>query len=196
MAQFLFVQTFVLSTALRCARLNDMRIVSSMKVTDERFRVVFISPRNSLRSVIAEACLLHLAKQRFIATSCGQPGRLDRAIHPAAIGALSSASIEIPAGSPKSWDALIRSGAPIADFVITLDDEVASFAPRWPGQPEVATWSFPDIAGGAGAEEMGISAIRMLHLLRRRLELLINLPLAGPDRHAIRSDVRDLAHLY
>lgn len=61
--------------------------------------------------------------------AAGQPGRLDHAIHPAAIGALSCASIAIPLGPPKSWDVLVRSGAPIVDFVITLDDEVASFAP-------------------------------------------------------------------
>lgn len=43
---------------------------------------------------------------------------------------------------------------------------------------------------------MGMAAMRMLHLLRRRLELLINLLLAGSDRHAILSDVRDLGYLY
>ena len=128
--------------------------------------------------------------------AAGQPGRLDHAIHPAAIGALSCASIAIPLGPPKSWDVLVRSGAPIVDFVITLDDEVASFAPRWLGQPEIATWSFGDIANGEDTKQMGMAAMRMLHLLRRRLELLINLLLAGSDRHAILSDVRDLGYLY
>lgn len=39
------------------------------------------------------------------------------------------------------------------------------------------------------------AAIQMLYALRRRLELFVNLPLHGADRAAIRSDVRDLAHM-
>lgn len=162
----------------------------------ERFRVVFVSQRNSLRSVVAHACLVHLARKRFIVASCGQPGFIAKSVHPAAVGALNSASIAIPADAPQSWDRLIRSGAPVADFVIALDEEVAALAPRWPGQPDLATWSFPDIASVIDAEQMGIAAIKMLFALHRRLELFSNLPLAGSDRSAIRSDVRDLAHHY
>lgn len=171
----------------------QVRIVKKMH---KRFRVVFVSPRNSLRSVLAQACLAHLSRERFIALSCGEPARIANSIHPAAIQALGSAGIACPAGPPQSWDRLIRSGASVVDYVIALDDEVAFLAPRWPGQPEVATWSFPDVALGNDMQQSATAAIKVLHSLRRRLEILINLPLAGADRQAVRSDVRDLAHLY
>ncbi|MDM0087895.1 MULTISPECIES: protein tyrosine phosphatase [unclassified Variovorax] len=160
----------------------------------ERLRIVFISRRNSLRSVLAEACLSHLNPTKFVVSSGGQPGQVAAQFHPAAIGALNSAGIALPAGRPKAWDAVLRRGAPVADFVITLDAELPQSAPRWPGQPEVATWPFPDIAVGMDAEETAVAAIRMLYALRRRLELLSSLPLRGADRSAVRGDVRDLAH--
>lgn len=139
---------------------------------------------------------MHLAPNRFVALSCGQPGYVAQTVHPAAIGALNSASMAVPTGQPSGWDALLRSagGAP-ADFVITLDRAVADALPRWPGQPELATWSLPDIVDETSGEELAVAAIRTLYSLRRRLELLASLPLAGADRGALRSDVRDLAHL-
>lgn len=157
-------------------------------------RIAFISRRNSLRSVLAQACLGHLAAAKFTASSAGQPGLVAPHFHPAALGALRSAGIEAPAGPPRGWDSMLRPGAPAMDFLITLDEALAREAPRWPGQPELATWPFPDIAAGEDGEAMAVAAIRMLYSLRRRLELLASLPLAGADRSAVRADVRDLAH--
>ena len=107
----------------------------------------------------------------------------------------SSASIAPPPEAPRSWDSLVRGGVRRADFVILLEPRIADDLPRWPGQPEFATWPFPDIAATTDEEEMAVAAIRMLYALRRRLELLVSLPLHGADRSAVRSDVRDLAHL-
>ena len=160
----------------------------------ERVRVMFVSQRNTLRSVLAQACLTHLAPDQFMASSCGRPGKTGRAFHPAAVGALGSAGMAVPSTQPQGWDALLRGGAAPAHFVITLDEEIAAIAPRWPGQPELATWPFPDLAANPEGEEMAVAVIRMLYSLRRRLELLVSLPLQGSDRSAIRSDVRDLAH--
>jgi protein-tyrosine-phosphatase len=87
----------------------------------KRIAVIFVSRRNSLRSILAEACLLHLDPKRFSAYSCGQPGQLAHAFHPAAIGALKSAGMEIPNRAPRSWDEFARSNSPLADFIITLD---------------------------------------------------------------------------
>lgn len=161
----------------------------------EKLRVIFVSRRNSLRSILAEACLVHLDSRKFTVISCGQPGHVASRIHPAAVGALGSAGIALPASPPKSWERMRQGGAPVADFVITLDAEIASLTPRWPGQPDVAVWPFADIAAAGDDEEMAVAAIRMLYALRRRLELLVSLPLSGADRSAIRSDLRDLAHL-
>lgn len=157
--------------------------------------VVFVSRRNTLRSVLAEACLTHLGAKRFIAFSCGDPSLLKKEIHPAAVGALASASIPLVQHPRRGWDELTRPGAPKADFVITLDEAMVAKQPRWPGQPDTALWALPDAAAIVDPEEAAHASIQILHSLRRRLELLISLPLHGSDRSAIRSDLRDMAHM-
>jgi arsenate reductase len=161
----------------------------------QKIGVVFVSQRSSLRSVLAEACLHHLADRRFAAHGCGQPGRIAREIHPAALGALDSAGMAIPLAPLHSWDEFTRLGAPRLDFVITLDRSVEDLLPRWPGQPDGATWPYPDVAALDDPAEAAHAAVQMLHSLRRRLELLISLPLRGLDRAAVRSDIRDLGTL-
>lgn len=161
----------------------------------QKIRVVFVSRRNSLRSILAAACLSHLGHQRFSVYSCGQPGQIARAVHPAALGALSSASIPLPRSDLRSWDKFTRSGVPWLDFVITLDSSTVLSQPRWPDQPDAAVWPYDDVAANNNAEEAAHAAIQMRYSLRRRLELLVNLPLRGLDRAAVRSDVRDLGHM-
>jgi protein-tyrosine-phosphatase len=161
----------------------------------KRIGVIFVSRRNSLRSILAEACLAHLDPKRFSVSSCGQPGHIAREIHPAAIAALKSASIPIPQRPPRSWDELVRANATAADFVITLDAATESRQPSWPDQPDAALWAYPDIADGSDPDKTAHDAIQMLFSLRRRLELLVSLPMQGADRSAVRSDVRDLGYM-
>jgi arsenate reductase (thioredoxin) len=161
----------------------------------ERSVVIFVSQRNSLRSILAQACLAHLGADRFLALSCGRPGMLADAMHPAAIGALNSASMPAPNHRPRDWNDLSRPSAPRAEFVITLDEASSSFQPRWPGQPDAALWVFPDVVAVGDPEKVAHLAIQTLYALRRRLELFVSLPLHGTDRAAIRSDLRDLAHM-
>jgi len=161
----------------------------------KRFEVIFVSRRNSLRSILAQACLTHLGADRFTALSCGQPGYVSAALHPAAVGALASASMPVPTVHPRGWDELARASSHRADFVITLDEATLAFQPRWPGQPAAALWGLPDAAALDSPEEAAHVAIQTLYALRRRLELMISLPLHGADAAAMRSDVRDLAHL-
>jgi protein-tyrosine-phosphatase len=161
----------------------------------KRIGVIFVSRRNSLRSILAEACLAHLDPKRFSVSSCGQPGHIAREFHPAAVAALTSASIPPPERPPRNWDELVRANASPADFVITLDAASASRQPSWPGQPDAALWAYPDIADGDDLEKTAHDAVQMLFSLRRRLELLVSLPMQGADRSAVRSDVRDLGYM-
>lgn len=160
-----------------------------------RFVVFFVSQRNSLRSVLAEACLTHLCEKRFAAYSCGDPHRLDGKVHPGAVGALAGAGIPLLWRAPRSWNDLSRAGAVRADFIITLDECTLDKQPRWPGQPNSALWALPDIAEISDPKALAQASIQMLHVLRRRLELLINLPLHSADRTAFQLDVRDLAYM-
>jgi arsenate reductase (thioredoxin) len=166
--------------------------------TDEivtTIRVVFVSRRNSLRSILAEACLAHLNARRFTGVSCGQPKFVTKTIHPAALGALTSAGIALPRTQPRSWGELARAGVRRADFVITLDESTLEAQPMWPGQPYSALWAFEDAAALDDPEQTAHAAVQMLYSLRRRLELLINLPLKGASPAAIRSDILDLGHM-
>ncbi|SEB14056.1 low molecular weight phosphatase family protein [Variovorax sp. YR216] len=161
----------------------------------KRFVVIFVSRRNTLRSILAQACLSHLGSDRFAAYSCGHPAHLGDSIDPAAISALASARMPVPTQLPRAWSELTRGGAPQASFVITLDAGMLSLQPSWPGQPDAALWDFPDVAAMSSPDESARAALLMLYALRRRLELMISLPLHGSDRDAIRSDVRDLAYM-
>lgn len=161
----------------------------------KRLVVIFVSRRNTLRSILAQACLSHLAADRFAAHSCGHPAHLGDSIDPAAISALASARMPVPSLPPRGWGELTRGGSPQANFVITLDAEMLPLQPRWPGQPDAALWAFPDIALMSNPDDAARAALQMLYALRRRLELMISLPLRDADREAIRSDVRDLAYM-
>jgi len=161
----------------------------------KRIGVIFVSRRNSLRSILAEVCLTHLDPKRFSVSSCGQPGQVAREFHPAAIAALKSASIPLPSRQPRGWDELARANAHAADFVITLDESTEPRQPSWPGQPDAALWAYPDVLDGRDPDRVVHDAVQMLFSLRRRLELLVSLPMQGADRSAVRSDVRDLGYM-
>lgn len=159
--------------------------------------VLFVSQRNSLRSVLARACLEHVSKGRFRAYSCGRPGLLAPGPHALALQAIDTAGIALRPERQYEWNEFARPGATRADFVITMDESVQNMTPRWVGQPDTALWAYPDLVGGATGEEDPLKAANaMLMSLRRRLEILASLPMRDPDRAALRSDVRDLAHLH
>jgi len=158
-------------------------------------RILFVSRRNSLRSVLAQACLMHIGRGQFAAESCGQPGFISDTVHPAAIAALNHARIPVPAQAPRSWAEFSRSGARRMDFVVTLDERAMSSEPGWPGQPITALWAFEDAAALEDPNAAGHAAMQILFALQRRLELLINLPFHHVDSGALRSDLRDLGRM-
>ena len=81
--------------------------------------------------------------------------------------------------------------APKMDFVVTVCDQAASEAcPVWPGQPMTAHWGLPDPAAVEGTDEEKRRAFRdALVSLRRRIELLTNLPLDSLSKLAIQEQL-------
>jgi protein-tyrosine-phosphatase len=160
------------------------------------FHVLFVSRRNTARSVLAEACLNAIGKGRFKGYSCGSPRHLGLAASPAALQALAKGGIAPPGPPCQSWDLFTRNGAPHMDFVITLDEDLVSVAPSWPGQPETALWSYPDPITASDLGANGYDAmVKTLYSLRRRLELLVSLPMHTANRADLRLDVRDLGYM-
>ena len=158
--------------------------------------LLFVSRRNSFRSVLAQAYLTHIGGHAFVAESCGQPGEVSGAFHPAAVAALQVARIPLPAQPPKSWTELLQKGRPRLDIVVTLDERTITSQPGWPGQPINALWAFEDAASSYDLDSGNSRpAMQVLFALQRRLDLLVSLPLHGGDPTAIRADLRDLGRM-
>ena len=95
----------------------------------------------------------------------------------------------------KSWDVFAGPDAPYMDLVITVCDNAAGEAcPYWPGQPATAHWGYADPSAIDGSEAQKLESFRQtLHAIKRRLELLVNLPPASVDTLMLQGSARNLA---
>ena len=156
--------------------------------------ILFVSRRDSLRSVLAAACLQHVSRGELQGYTCGVPGEIAEAPHEAALRALATASL-LPRQKhhPQDWNVFRRWNAVRMRFVIVLDEYAGSRLDTWPNQPDTAHWVYPDLlrSGPPGAADV----MQQLHSLRQRLEILASLPLHKADRVSLAGDVRDLGHL-
>ena len=157
--------------------------------------VLFLCTHNSARSILAEALLNHLGQGRFRAFSAGSTPRQNQQPNPLALETLKKAGIATEGLSSKSWDAFGNADAPRMDLVITVCDNAAGEAcPYWPGQPATAHWGYADPSAAEGGEDRQREAFRQtLHLMRKRLEVFVNLPAASLSKLAIEKTARDLA---
>ena len=159
---------------------------------DRPYRILFLCIANSARSILAEAITNHLGRGRFEAFSAGShPGGR---VNPLALETLRHAGIELRDARSKSWDEFAASGVAPMDFVITVCDNAAGEAcPAWPGSPVTAHWGVPDPAAVEGSEEARRAAFRdAATALRRRIELLVNLPVARLDRLSLQRELRGI----
>ncbi len=157
--------------------------------------VLFLCTHNSARSILAEALLNHLGKGRFKAFSAGSTPRENQRPNPLAIETLQKAGVATEGLSSKSWDEFGKADAPRMDLVITVCDNAAGeVCPYWPGQPATAHWGYADPSAVEGGEDKQREAFRQtLHLMRKRLEVFVNLPVASLSRLSIEKTARDLA---
>lgn len=149
---------------------------------------------NSARSILAEALLNHLGQGRFIGYSAGSSPRDNQQPNPLAIETLERAGISTADLRSKSWDEFGAPDAPAMDLVITVCDNAAGeVCPFWPGQPATAHWGYADPSAVAGDDDAKREAFRQtLHLLGKRLELLVSLPASRLDRLQLQQTARDL----
>ena len=157
--------------------------------------VLFLCTHNSARSILAEALLNHLGGHRFKAYSAGSSPRENQQPNPLGLQALREAGIDTAGLHSKSWDVFAGPEAPHMDLIITVCDSAAGeVCPVWPGHPATAHWGYPDPSAGDAPDAVKLDAFRQTMMaLKRRLELLINLPPSKLERAVLADSARELA---
>ena len=156
------------------------------------YHVLFVCTGNSARSILAEALLNQLGRPRFVAHSAGSQPK--GTVHPMTLAALAESKLPTEGYRSKSWEEFAGPGAPALDFVITVcNDAAGEVCPVWPGQPTTAHWGVPDPAAVEGDEAHRHQAfIDAAVALRRRIELMLALPLERLDAISLQNQVRDI----
>jgi arsenate reductase len=159
-------------------------------MADRKFNVLFLCTHNSARSVMAEALLNVLGRDRFQAFSAGSmPSGL---VNPFAVEKARAIGFDTGEIRSKSWDEFAAPGAPHMDIVITVCDNAAGeVCPIWPGHPSTAHWGFPDPSGVEGTDDDKRAAFDQVFVaIRRRIELLVNLPIDKLERLAVANELK------
>ncbi len=158
--------------------------------------VLFLCTHNSARRILAEALLNHMGQGKFKAFSAGSSPRENQSPNPLALVTLQKAGISTAGLSSKSWDVFATPDAPQMDLVITVCDNAAGeVCPYWPGQPATAHWGYADPSEGNGSDAEKLEAFsQTLHLIKRRLEIFINLPMSSLNKIVLEKTARDLAN--
>ncbi|MBK1613584.1 protein-tyrosine-phosphatase [Rubrivivax gelatinosus] len=154
------------------------------------YNVLFICTGNSARSILAEALMNQLGGGRFRAYSAGSHPKGE--LHPLTLKTLAAQRLPTDGYRSKSWEEFARLGSPELHFVFTVCDQAAGeVCPVWPGQPISAHWGMPDPAAAPEAQREQ-AFVDTFVTLKRRIQLMLALPLASLDRIALRREVRNI----
>lgn len=154
------------------------------------YNVLFLCTGNSARSILAEAILNKEGAGHFRAYSAGSFPK--GAVHPAALKLLGELGYPTDGYRSKSWDEFATPDAPPLDFVFTVCDNAAGeTCPIWPGQPMTAHWGIEDPAAVEG-DGQAQAFHNAYHAVRRRIGLLLSLPLDSIDELSLQSKLREI----
>jgi arsenate reductase len=159
------------------------------------YNVLFICTHNSARSIMAEGLLNHAAGGRFVAWSAGS--RPSGTVQPLALSTLTRMRLPAEGYRSKSWSEFATADAPVMDFVFTVCDNAAGeVCPTWPGQPMTAHWGVPDPAAVQGSDDERAQAYwDAAMMLKRRIDLMLALPIDSLDRLALQHRVREIGRV-
>jgi arsenate reductase len=156
------------------------------------YNVLFLSNRNTARSIFGEAAMNRMGRDRFSGFSAGmQPARR---LDPLVAEVLREAGYPTEGLRPKHWQEFAAAEAPPLDFVFTLcDPTVGEPVPHWPGRPVTADWRYPDperLGGETWARKTELRA--MLKGLERQLLAFMQLPFRSLDQISLRERLHQL----
>ncbi|ARP90645.1 protein-tyrosine-phosphatase [Bordetella genomosp. 9] len=159
---------------------------------DKVYNALFICTGNSARSILAEGLLNGLAQGRFRAYSAGSQPKGE--VHPLALATLETLGMPTTGYRSKSWDEFTLPDAPQLDFIFTVCDNAAGeVCPIWPGQPMSAHWGVPDPAAVEGSDDEKRKAFQnAARVLKRRIELLLSLPMDRLDMMSLRKELHGI----
>ncbi|MEC9368432.1 MAG: arsenate reductase ArsC [Pseudomonadota bacterium] len=164
-------------------------------MSEKVMNVLFLCTGNSARSILAECLLNREGAGRFRGYSAGShpAGK----VNPLAIDLLRKENHDVSGLRSKSWDEFAGNGAPKMHFVFTVcDDAAGETCPVWPGQPMTAHWGLPDPAAVEGTEaEMRLAFADTLRMLRQRISIFVNLPMASLERMALQKRLDEIGKL-
>lgn len=161
-------------------------------MADKTWQVLFICTGNSARSILAEGLMNSLGAPRFKAYSAGS--HPTGVVNPFALEALAALRIPTDGFRSKNWDEFAAPGAPSLDFVFTVCDQAAGeMCPVWIGHPVTAHWGVADPAAVKGSDDEKRQRFRETAVtLKRRIELMLALPIERLDAMALQHEVRSI----
>jgi arsenate reductase len=161
-------------------------------MSEVHYNILFLSNRNSARSIFAEAVANRLGGRHFTGFSAGMQPAKD--IDPLVLDILNSAHYSTAGLHPKSWEDFAHDRAPALDFVFTLCNPVVGEAlPRWPGRPVTADWRYSDPQDSQGEQWQRRKQLGgILASLERQFKIFMVLPFKSLDAMSLRERLREL----
>lgn len=161
-------------------------------MTHPSFTVLFLCTTNAARSILAEAQMNALGRDKFTAYSAGSQPAAE--VDPLVTEFLSKVGLPTEGLRSKSWNMFAAPDAPAIDYVITLcDDAAGEVIPDWPGHPISAHWSLPDpLKAGLTPDQRRVAIKQTAAALQKRIELLMALPTQTLDRMSLQAHVEGI----
>src|SRR5687767_12574212 len=160
-------------------------------VQGQRLRILFLSQRNSARSMMAEAIANSIGHGQIEAYSAGV--RPSAQVDPIAVELIQRAGLAAPDHPPRHVREFSAPDSPPLDFVFTLSDTAAGEAPPiWPGHPITAHWSCTDPDQFDDPDDRRRALQRTRSELERRLRVFTNLPVESLDRMSLQIHLDEL----
>jgi len=130
-------------------------------LVDYALNILFVSTRNSSRSIMAEALLNKLGRKAFQAFSAGRKPHGN--VNAFTLEILKQTGYDTSNLRSKSWDDFATIQAPRLDAVIVIDgDGNKERYPIWFSDPVIVRWNFADVDSIQGTDQERQYAYRRL----------------------------------
>jgi arsenate reductase len=175
-----------------CSPVSLFSAKGSPRMSDRKYKVLFICTGNSARSIFAESILRKEAGDRFEAYSAGTRPRSE--LNPFALDVLQQKGHDISVLRAKNIAEFQGEGAPKFDFVFTVCNQAANEeCPAWTGQPVSAHWGMPDPVKAEGTDAQKSLAFHQAYgALHNRIKVFTALPIATLDRISLQQAVDNI----